>query len=323
MSARIAWSWRSAAYGVALAAPGMIAALFDPVAGLGLAVGSLPAAAVGLRGDRRARAMVLVVGCVAGLALMAGSTVAPWPLIAVPLVLVLCVTAALATTVRPGRIAPLVLMLGVPMYGAGLSIGESSGTGAGLLIIVGSAYGWLVSLPWRSWPAATPARARTTRSAMLVYGVQIGLAGAVAAAVGFALGADHPGWACTAALLVSRPERRQLDARGWGRAASVTLGAIFACVVALAAPGPVGIAAVILAVLAVGAATAGSGWYVFPFFSTALVLSLLLADQDETPAHWFVERVGMTLVGVALAVAAAAVIPRLASSRGKARQTGV
>jgi uncharacterized membrane protein YccC len=140
---------------------------------------------------------------------------------------------------------------------------------------------------------------------MLVYGMQIGLAGAAGAALGFASGVDHPGWACTAALLVSRPDRRQLDARGWGRGASVVLGALVACTIAAFSPSDPVIAVLVLVTLAVGTGTSGSRWYVFPFFSTVLVLSMLLLDETESASHWFLERVGLTLLGVALALLAA------------------
>ncbi|GAA1835241.1 hypothetical protein [Agromyces salentinus] len=53
--------------------------------------------------------------------------------------------------------------------------------------------------------------------------------------------------------------------------------------------------------LAGAVATAASGWYVLPFFSTTIVLSMLLLGEDETPGHCFVERIVLTLVGVGLA----------------------
>ncbi|BDV30137.1 FUSC family protein [Microbacterium terricola] len=310
----IAWSWRNAAYGAVLALPAAVVSLAAPSAGVALAVGVLPAAALGLRSTRAERRLVVLIGGVAGLSLFIGSLVAPWPALAVLTVFALCVGVALLTADPARRLAPLVLMLGLPLFGAGLS--SSSWTGAlsgGLLILAGSVYAWLVSLAWP--PAASvarPPRSAAPRSAMLAYGVQIGLAGAVAAACGFALGVDHPGWACTAALLVSRPDRRQLDARGWGRAFSVIGGALVACLIALANPSNAAIAVLAFAVIAIGTGTSGSRWYVFPFFSTVLVLSLLLLDDTEPAAHWFLERVGMTLLGIALALLAAWAVPAVA-----------
>ena len=68
----------------------------------------------------------------------------------------------------------------------------------------------------------------------------------------------------------------------------------------------------VLLTLAAGSGTSGSRWYVFPFFSTVLVLSMLLLDESESAAHWFLERVALTLLGVALALLAAWVVPPVA-----------
>lgn len=320
----IRWSWRNAAHGIVIALPALAASLSDPALGVPLAVGVLPAAALGLRSTRRERMMVVLVGAVAGFSIFAGSLLAPLPGLAVAAVFVLCVAVALFTADPSHKLGPLVLMLGLPLYGAGLS--ESSwttGLSAGLLIIAGSVYGWLASLVWPVGASEQrPPRSAAPRSAMLAYGIQIGLAGAVAAAIGFALGVDHPGWACTAALLVSRPDRRQLDARGWGRSISVILGAMIACGIILLAPSNLAIGLLLLITLSLAAATSGSRWYIFPFFSTVIVLSMLLLGETETPAHWLLERAGMTLVGVGLALLSAWLVPAVAASlRSRASRT--
>ncbi|MFF2485667.1 FUSC family protein [Microbacterium sp. NPDC058062] len=312
--APIAWSWTNLAHGAALAVPAAVTSLFDPAIGVPLAVGVLPAAALGLRGTRRERTLVILVGAVAGLSIFLGALVAPRPVLAVFAIFALCVVVALATADGSRRLAPLALMLGLPLYGAGLS--ESSwttGITAAVLILTGSGYACAVSLLWPPHPAPPRAsRSAPPRPAMLVYGIQIGLAASLAAAAGFLLGVDHAGWACTAALLVSRPDRHQLGTRAWGRALSVTAGAIVACAIAATAPTPVAIAALILLTLAVATATAGSRWYIFPFFSTVIVLSLLQLGEADAAAHWFLERVGLTLLGVALALGAAWSVPALA-----------
>lgn len=312
--AAIAWSWRNVAYGATLAVPATAASFFDPALGVPLAIGVLPAAALGLRSTRRERALVVLVGGLAGLSVLAGSLVSPWPVVSVLTLFALCVAVAAAVSNPARRLAPVAMMLGLPLVGVGLSEGSwQHGLEAAVLIVGGSIYACLASLLWPATPAITrPPRAAASRTAMIVYGVQIGLASALAAALGFVWGVDHPGWAPTAALMVSRPDRRQLDARGWGRAVSVTGGAILACAVAALAPPPILIAVLVLAVLAVGTGTSGSRWYVFPFFSTTLVLSMLLLGESESPAHWFLERVGLTLVGIALALASAWIVPAAA-----------
>ncbi|ROS75465.1 FUSC family protein [Cellulomonas sp. PhB143] len=308
----IAWSWRGAALGLAYAVPGAVATALDPATGLALAVGVLPAAALGLRGPRRRRALVVLVGALAGLSMILGSLVAGTPVLAVATIFVLCVLAALATARPARRLAPLVLALGLPLVGAGLSETPSAAVGAALLLLAGSVYAWLVSLLWPE--SAAPPRAPRpvpSRALMLRYGIQIGAAGAAAAALGLAAGIDHPGWACTAALLVSRPRVDLLRSRGVGRAASVLVGALVACTVGALDPGPLVVALVATAAIVCATATSGSRWYVLPAFTTAVVLSMLVARDEAGVQHWFVERVGETLVGVALALAAAWVAGRV------------
>ncbi len=312
--APIAWSWRNLVHGAILAVPAALTSLFDPAIGVPLAVGVLPAAALGLRATRRERILVILVGALAGLSIFLGALIAPRPVLAVFAVFALCVIVALATADGSRRLAPLALMLGLPLYGAGLS--ESSwttGIAAAVLIVAGSAYACAVSLAWSQHPGPPRApRPALPRGAMLVYGIQIGVAASLATAAGYLLGVDHAGWACTAALLVSRPDRQQLGTRAWGRALSVTAGAVVACTIAVTAPTAVAIAALIVLTLAVATATAGSRWYIFPFFSTVIVLSLLQLGETDAAAHWFLERVGLTLLGVALALGAAWAVPALA-----------
>ncbi|MFB7891222.1 FUSC family protein [Microbacterium sp. NPDC056044] len=309
----VSWSWLNAAHGAVLAIPAVVACVFDPAIGLPLAVGVLPAAALGLRRPRRQRFLVVIVGALAGVSMIIGSLVAPFPMIAVLTVFALCVVVAVLMVNPRRRFAPLALMLGVPLIGVGLSETPSAALAAGVLMLVGSVYAWLVSLIWRDAPAPPrPAKQAADRRAMLVYGIQIGLAGAAGAALGFALGVDHPGWASAAAMLISRPDRDLLDTRSIGRVVSVLLGAIIACAIAaLNPPDPV-LAGVALLVLAGASATAGSRWYVMPFFSTTLVLSMLIGNETETAAHWFLERVLLTLAGAALALLAAWIVPNIA-----------
>ncbi len=312
--AALAWSWRNALHGAVIGLPAGIATLSDPQIGLALAVGVLPAAGLGVSSTRRQRAMSLVVGGIAAISVVLGSAVTRSPALAVLVVFALCVVVAVLAADRSRHLATPVLVLGVPLLGVGLSFPSvATGLAGAGLILAGSLYAFLVSLVWPdSSSGPRPSPPPTTRSAMLVYGIQIGLAGAIGAAIGFALGVDHPGWACTAALMVSRPNHAMLITRGWGRPVAVVVGALLAIAVAALHPLPAVSAILLVVILTLGTGTAGSRWYVFPLFSTFIVLSLLLLEDSGTPAHWFVERVGMTLVGVALALAAAAIVPRVA-----------
>ncbi len=70
-----------------------------------------------------------------------------------------------------------------------------------------------------------------------------------------------------------------------------------------------------LAVLAIAGAagTRGSHWYVTPFFSTCLVLVMLLyANPSVANEQWrFAERVDETILGVGLAYAFGLLLPRV------------
>jgi uncharacterized membrane protein YccC len=200
-----------------------------------------------------------------------------------------------------------VLALGAPLVAAGLSVpSPRAGVEGAVLILLGSCWAWLVSLtaPDRP-PAAQPPRAAPSTAAALGYGAQLAAAGGAAVAITLALGLDHPGWAGTSALLVSRPAGAELRARGVERSAAVLAGALLACAVAATDPAPWLIALVLLVAIGGAAATAGSRRYVTPFFSTLLVLSLLAATDERAPRHWLVERVGETVLGVALALGVA------------------
>jgi hypothetical protein len=99
------------------------------------------------------------------------------------------------------------------------------------LIAAGAVCGWLLCLCWpESPPTARTAGTLPGQSAMVEYGVRLGLAGAVCAGLGFALDLDHKGWATAACLLVMRPTPEMTKLRGAGRAISVSVGAFAACV---------------------------------------------------------------------------------------------
>lgn len=316
----VAWSWSHLLLGLAYAAPASLLALVEPLHGAVLAVGVLPAAGTGLPGPRRGRVRVVAVGAAAGAAMALGAAaVAVSDLVAVVAVVLVCLAAGALAARRPGPAASLALALGAPLVGVGFAFdGPSAGLAAAALVVGGSVYAWLVSLAWPAprvrqrvaHPATRAAAGPAGPPVPRAYGVQLALAGGVAATAGLAAGLDHPGWAATAALMVSRPRWTLLRARGVGRAVSVLLGAAVACGVAASAPRGPGLATVVVVAVAGATATSGSRWYVLPFFTTLLVLSLLLAQDTAPAAHWFVERVGETLLGVLVAAGAAWLTPR-------------
>lgn len=315
----LAWSWRNAAYGAVLAMPATIATAIEPSVGIPLAVGVLPAAALALRPTRTARGAVVLTGVIAGASLFVGAVMSAWPPAAVVALFVLCVVVAWFAADPRTPHAPVVMALGLPLYGSGLSAGDArAGAIGAALLIGGSFYAWGVSHLWRTTTPPAPARrqgadtppAGPTGLDRVVYGVQLGTAGAIGAASGYALGADHPGWPATSALLVSRPDRRTLDRRGWQRGVAVVVGAIIACSAAALHPSALVLGAMMLLVLVTVAATAGSTFYVMPMLSTIIVLTLLTHEETRPAAHWFAERVGLSVLGVVAALLAGWIIPR-------------
>ena len=117
-------------------------------------------------------------------------------------------------------VGQLALFFSLPMIGIGLSFTAGKAGEVALLMIAGSLYACAVSM---LWPERPPPRARAGPTAMpeatLNYGIRLGLAGAVAAAIGFILDLDHVGWACAAALLVMRPVAEMQRLRSVGRCA--------------------------------------------------------------------------------------------------------
>jgi uncharacterized membrane protein YccC len=95
--------------------------------------------------------------------------------------------------------------------------------------------------------------------------------------------------------------------------ASVSLGALAAVMLLHYHPSDTVLAATTLAALAGAAATHGSRLYVTPFFTTFIVIQLLLvSNYSAAVAHWrFAERVGLTLVGVAIAYLFGLALPKV------------
>lgn len=308
----IVWDRSQATLGAVYALPAAVAVLSDPSKGLALALGVLPAAIVGLAPTRRGRRAVVVLGTLIGVPLFLGSLLANVPVLAVAALGALGVaTAWLAARSRFGFIA---MTLSLPMLGVGLSytdVGQSAGL-AGLMI-AGSVYACLISMLWPERPqgGARPQAAPPT----LEYGVRLGAAGATAAAIGFLAGLEHVGWACAACLLVMRPSEDMQRLRSVGRIGAVAIGALAA--IALVRVHPPAAVYSAAAIVAVGgaAATNRSRWYVTAGFTTFLVFLLLLYATPEDAGERFNERLGETLLGVAIAYVFGLTIPALRRRR--------
>ncbi len=308
----LAWSWSAALVGAVYAIPAVVVMPFDVSSGLALAFGVLPAAIIGIAPVRSARARVVLLGSLMGVPIFVGSLLSGEPVLAVLSIVVLAIGAAMLSTKPP--LGPVLMTISLPMVGIGFSYHDvSEGLGLALLIIAGSMYAFLVSLLWpeRAVPPAPPAPAVPAPSprSMIGYGLRLGLAGATAATIGFALDFDHVGWATAAAMLVMRPSAEMQRLRSVGRVVSVVVGALGAAALALLTTAPGWYSAAILAVLAAVAATRPSRWYVTPTFTTFIAISMLLYASPADAQSRFNERVGETLLGVALAYFFGLVVP--------------
>lgn len=305
----LTWTPRYLLLGVLFAFPAAIVAVFDPRLGVALGLGVLPAASMGLPARRIARLRYPVVGLAVGVAILLGSLLAQWPVVALVVLFAMCVGAAVLSTTGPA--GALVLALGVPMFGIGFSFDDAgSALTIALLILAGSVWCLLVALPWPE-RQAPPRPAAPPAVSMVGFGIRLGLAGTIAASIGFALGLEHVGWAAGAALLVMRPSAQLVVSRALARAASVVAGALLGGAFMLTQPPNwlMGLAALIL--LTVLTALAGSRWYVTGGFSTFLVFMALLGGDSGDSAHRFWERTLETVLGVSLALVFGLLVPWL------------
>lgn len=312
----ISWSWHRALAGALFALPAAAVALSDPSAGIPLAVGVLPAAILPMPPRRKARLIILIVGVLAGASLFVGGVLAHLPTWAAALLLAATVVAAAYLTTRV-RAAQVLLVLGAPLVAAGLSYDDyASSFSTFLLLSLGAAYAWLVSLAWPEREAvARPEAHLPLRRPMLDYGIRMGTAAGIAYLVTSGLGLDHPGWAPAACLLVARPQLDLLQSRGVGRVLAVIVGATAAALTLQADPVNALYALAALTILGAAAATAGSRWYITSGFTTYFVFLMLVRGHPDEAITKFNERIGETILGVALAYVFGWLLPLTTSKR--------
>jgi hypothetical protein len=305
----LAWDWSAATLAAIYALPGAVVILSDRSRGLALVLGVLPAAIVGLMPTRRGRLRIIVLGTAIGFPMFVGGLLANVPVLAVAAIAGLGIgSALLAARVRLGQVA---MTLSLPMVGVGLSY-PGLGNAAALagLMVLGAIFACVVSMFWPERPPAqSPAAAPKPT---LGYGVRLGAAGATAAALGFLLDLEHVGWACAAALLVMRPAAEMQRLRSVGRIIAVAVGALAAIALVRLTPAAWVYSLAAIAALAGCGATHRSRWYVTPAFTTFLVFLLLLDSRPQDAASRFSERLGETVLGVAIAYVFGLVLPALA-----------
>jgi hypothetical protein len=221
----VVWRWSWALLGVMCSLPPAFITLGNPSYGLAVAFGAVPAAAVGVQSRRRQRRVILIVGACIAFGLVMGAELSEFWLAAVGGIFTLSLGAAILSA--RARVGTFLMMLAVPMVGAGLSFNGDIevATQLAMLMTVGSVYGWLLCLLWPEQKSTARLRAKPSRpAAMAEYGVRLGLAGAICAGLGFALNLEHKGWATAACLLVMRPTPEMTRLRGVGRVISVLAG---------------------------------------------------------------------------------------------------
>lgn len=310
----VVWSWADAVRGLVYSIPAVVVTARDPAAGVPLALGVIPACLLPLPGPRRARALVAVVGAVCGASLFAGGALAHLPTVVTALALVgVVLIASVASAGRRGGM--LLLVLAAPLTAVGLSFDDwRTALGAALLLTGAAVYAWLVSLLWPARAAAArPPATLPPRATMVGYGLLLGAGAAIAYLVAAGLDLDHPGWAPAACLLVARPDPGLLRSRAVGRAVAVAVGAFAGAAVVWADLRPLVLAALAAAVVTAAAATRTSRWYVTSAFTTFLVFVMLLQAHPEETTQKVGERVGETLLGVALALTFGIGLPAIAS----------
>jgi uncharacterized membrane protein YccC len=314
------WSGRGAAYGLFLAGPGAIVIATGHVKpGVELLVGTLVAAIIGVQPSRAKRKAMLVVGLLFAVSISLGALLATEPWLAVPGIAVVAMAAAHAAVDKPLGIVAMNLCL--PIMGIGFSYDVAAAVGFGLLILVGTIYGYLVSLAFEEYPPArAPEQGVLSRDDARRYGLVLALTAFTSALAGFTLNVDRPGWVVGAALLVIRPSHELQRIRSIGRIVAVYIGALLAAplivfgasdwVFALAAP----------AALIGVAATHTSRWYISAGFTTFLVIILLTYGESGSTRHFVVERTAETLIGVGIAYFFGLVVPSIIESPLQARR---
>lgn len=314
----VAWDWRNAAFGAVISSVAATVIAFGHIeTGLGLLIGAIPAAIVGLPPRRRDRRRVLIVGILFGASQMFGSILAQWTPVAVVGMFLLGLGAALLTT--RSAMGWVVLTLCLPLAGIGLTYtGLAESAGVSFLFILGSAIAFIGALCFPEYEA--PSGRDPPLLGMRVardYGVRLGLAAAVGTAIGLHYGADHTGWIVGSTLLVMRPSEEMMQLRGAGRALSVFAGGVIAAWLLTLDLSPVAIAIVGAGAIVAMAATNASRWYVTPAFTTFLILWSLLHDQAtaENIKFRFSERVLETLLGVGIAYFFGLLVPTLMRRR--------
>jgi len=310
----IVWSWRNAAFGALISSVGALVIVFGNVQnGLNLLTGAIPAAILGLPPRRVDRRRVIVIGVLFAVSVLVGSVLAQWTATAIVGMFLMGLGAALLATRRVFGYAVMTVCL--PLAATGLTFdGLDESAGVSAIFLLGSAIAFVVALCFPDYEAPdTVAQPLMTLAQAQAYGVRLGLAAAVATALGIYFGADHLGWIVISTVIVMRPAHEMHKLRSIGRAMSVFVGAIVAAWLLAMDLRPAAIAIVAAGAIIGAAATNASRWYVTPAFTTFLILWCAVYDNAtiENISYRSWERVFDTLLGVGIAYFFGLLVPKV------------
>ena len=325
----ITWDWADAGRGALCALPGAVVVLAVDVAlGMIFALGTLVVATLGVPPARSQRARLGLVGLAFAVAYALGSTVALLEVAAVVALTLLAYAAVLLSVRKPA--AKLLPALLVPAFALGMNHPAPDGYAFAGVLLAGGAWATLVTYLWpqtrpagtapresQPHPAPTPAPA-----AVRVYAVLFAAAAGIGLALGFLLDLTHVAWAAAAALFIMRPDPGLLASRALGRTGATFAGVAAAGLIYRRGPTEIVIAIVTVAAVSAIVATRSSRWYISAAGSGLLVLIVSGIGSEHEFDVSFVERLGETAIGAALALTFGVAIPwalrRLAPRRDTA-----
>ncbi len=314
----ITWNWSEALRGAVCALPAAVVLLaVDVNLGIVFAIGVLPVAMIGVLPSHKQRLRALLLGIAFAVVYFLGNVVSQIPLAAVVALFGVSYGGVVLASERP--IGRVVLGVVLPALAVGLSTAPSSGWIVGLCMIFGALWATGATMLWpergasATQPPPTPDRQRTRTYALLLAG-----AASFALLLGYVFGFRHLGWTPAAVVLVMRPLPDLLTSRGVGRVLATLTGVVYAWLVVQYGPSELLLAITVVAIVAAILATRGSRWYVASAGTAALVMLLVGESTPDTLGYTLTERLGETLLGVALAYLFGVAVPLVLKRFAKA-----
>lgn len=305
----ITWNWSEAVRGAICALPAAVVLLaIDVNLGIVFAIGVLPVTMIGVLPSRKQRLRAVLLGIAFAVVYFLGGVVSQAPIAALAALFGVAYGGVVLASEKP--IGRVVLGVVLPALAVGLSSTPDEGWIVGLFMIVGTLWATGVTMLWPQHgagadrPPSTADRQRTRTYALL-----LACATSLALLLGYVLGFRHLGWTPAAVVLVMRPQTDLLTSRGVGRVLATLAGVVYAWLVVQYDPSNLLLAATVVVVVAAILATRSSRWYVVPAGTATLVMLLVGESTPNTFGYTLTERLGETLLGVALAYLFGVAVP--------------